>query len=218
MVSRPVALKQLSMIESFVVGRAPRLAAQGWSEEWQTLISIVLSARTRDDVTIRVCEGLFKKYKTANSLSRASLPALETSIHSVNFFRNKARSVSGCAKMLVEDFDGRVPHEFDKLLLLSGVGRKTANVFLSEMGVSAIGVDTHVFQIARFLGWSKSSTPEGVEKDLKALFLRKEWSRINESLVSFGQLHRSRKKWVEVLNTVKKCAPMKKLVFRSRNL
>lgn len=204
MMSRPLALKQLSMIESFVVGRAPRLAAQGWSEEWQTLISIVLSARTRDDVTIRVCEGLFKKYKTVRSLSKSSVKELEVVLHSVNFYRNKARSVSGCAKELVARFGGLVPHVFDELVSLPGVGRKTANVFLSEMGTPALGVDTHVFQIARFLGWSRGTTPERVEKELKKLFPRSSWSRVNEALVSFGQLHRSRKKWTEVLNEVKR--------------
>ena len=202
MFSRSLALKQLSYLDQLTSKIAPRLAAQGWGSDWKTVISILLSARTRDEVTIVVCERLFKKYSSLDSLASASLKDLEKDLGSINFFRNKAKSVFGCSKMLVKDFGGVVPRNFEKLLLLPGVGRKTANVFLSEFGSPAIGVDTHVFRLSKKLGWSKSNTAEGVENDLKLLFLKSDWSRINLVLVRFGKT--LRKNEDEIIARVKK--------------
>src|SRR3989338_3237764 len=202
MFSRSFVLKQLDYLDQLTGKIAPRLAAQGWCSDWKTIISILLSARTRDEVTIVVCEKLFQKYSSLDVLARVSLKQLEVDLKSINFFRNKAKSVFGCSRMLVKDFGGCVPRDFEKLLLLPGVGRKTANVFLSEFGSPAIGVDTHVFRISKKLGWSKSNTAEGVENDLKLLFLKSDWSRINLVLVRFGKT--LRKNEDEIIARVKK--------------
>ncbi|MBI4139839.1 endonuclease III [Candidatus Woesearchaeota archaeon] len=190
MVSRSVALKQLFLLRSSVVDPL-RLAADGWDSDWKTLIAILLSARTRDEITISVCNVLFFKYSSLLDLSKANVSVVESIVRRVNYYRTKARHVVDCSRGILHDFGGVVPQNFDSLTSLPGVGRKTANVFLSECGVPSIGVDTHVFRLSRKLGWSRGKTPVVVEGDLKKLFPRSAWSFVNESLVSFGRRYRS---------------------------
>ena len=95
--------------------------------------------------------------------------------------------------MLWEQHKGKPPHTIEQLIELPGVGRKTANVFLSEIGKEAIGVDTHVARISKKLGWTTNTDPKKVEEDLKALFPKEAWSRINLVLVRFGQNNRGKK-------------------------
>ena len=190
--NQALALKQLSQLKK--LSGSMRLAAEDWNEEWQTLVSTMLSARTRDEVTIVICEKLFKKYKTISVLSKASLKDIESIIRPVNFFRNKSKNVLACAKMLIKDFKGVVPHTIDELITLPGVGRKTANVFLSEQGKDAIGVDTHVSYISQKLGWTKNTDAHKIEMDLKTLFPKAKWSDVNVVCVHFGKTHMSRAK------------------------
>src|SRR3989344_4561783 len=105
--------------------------------------------------------------------------------------------------MLMKEYNGKVPLDFDKLVELSGVGRKTANVFLSEQGKDAIGVDTHINYISQKLGWTKNSKPEKIEEDLKKLFPKEYWSSLNPILVRFGQTNTNRKKKDEILEKIK---------------
>ncbi len=181
-----------------------RLAAESWNSEWKSLIAIILSARTRDEKTIEVCEKLFKKYSNVKSLSVANLSDVEKIIMPVNFYRNKARNIIKCSKMIVNNFNGKVPRDINQLLKLAGVGRKTANVFLSEYGKEAIGVDTHVAYISGRLKWTKHKDAHKIEKDLEKLFPRNKWSEINHNLVRFGKTYRSRKKKDEILDEIKK--------------
>jgi len=180
-----------------------RLAAEEWSKPWQTLISTQLSARTRDETTIRVSNVLFRKYKTAKSLGNASLGSIQKIIRPVNFFRNKSKNVKNCCKILAKEYKGNPPHDFDKLIKLPGVGRKTANVFLSEMGKQAIGVDTHLSYISQKLGWTKNKNPHKIEKDLEKLFPHNCWKRINPIVVRFGKTYTSRKKKNLLLERIK---------------
>lgn len=196
------ALKQLAEMKK--LGKSMRLAAEEWNQKWQTLISIMLSARTRDEVTIDVCNKLFKKYKTAKVLSHASLKDIEKAIYSVNFYRNKAKSVKNCTKMLAEKYHGQPPKTFDELITLPGVGRKTANVFLSEQGKDNIGVDTHVDYISHYLGWTKGKNQEQVEHDLERIFPKIMWKHVNPILVRFGKTHRSKKQKNELLDEIKR--------------
>ncbi|HME87568.1 MAG TPA: endonuclease III [Candidatus Nanoarchaeia archaeon] len=198
---RTKALKQLKLLSQ--QAGSPRLAAENWKHDYQTLIATLLSARTRDEVTIIVAEKLFSKYKTLDALSKASITDIQKIIGPVNFFRNKSKSVIGCAKKLVSDFNGKVPHNLDLLITIPGVGRKTANVFLSETGGDAIGVDTHVHYIANYLGWSKDKNPHKVESDLKKLFPKQKWSSVNEICVKFGKTHMSRIKKNKLLDLIK---------------
>ncbi|MBX4196298.1 endonuclease III [Candidatus Pacearchaeota archaeon] len=195
------ALKQLTEIKK--LGGDMRLAAEEWKSPWQTLIAIILSARTRDEVTIEVCKKLFAQYPDAKSLASASVSQIESMIKSVNFYRNKTKSIINCSRIIFQDYGGSVPHDFEKLIDLPGVGRKTANVFLAEFDHDAIGVDTHVSYISQKLGWVKSSHPHKIEQELKQLFPSSYWGKLNLYLVRFGKEYTSRKKKDELLEKIK---------------
>ena len=191
------AVKQLKEIERLVVefGEEPRLAAEGWGEDWQTLVAIILSAQTRDSKTVVVCGDLFRKYEKVGDLAGASLKDIEKVIGSVNFYKTKARNIRETARIIVSRGVRLQVSGFRKkedmvreLMRLPGVGRKTANVYLVAVhGVAAIGVDTHVGRIARKLGWTREKEPHKVERDLEGLFPRRHWNSINWVLVRFGQ-------------------------------
>ncbi len=189
---KTTAIRQLKAMEKGV--REMRLAAEGWKEEWMTLIAILMSARTRDETTVVVAEKLFARYKTVAALAKASAAEVAKIIRPVNFFQNKTKYVIACAQMLALNFAGAPPHNLSQLVLLPGVGRKTANVFLAEYGAPAIGVDTHVAYISHKLGWTKDKDPHKIEQDLRKLFPQKHWRGLNATLVRFGKTHMSRRK------------------------
>lgn len=196
------ALKQLKTLSKNV--KEMRLAAEDWKNDYEILISTILSARTRDEKTIPVAEKLFRKYYNPKRLANANIENVKSLIKPVNFYKTKAKNIINCAGMLVSEHDGKVPHNFNKLTELPGVGRKTANVFLAEQGEHALPVDTHVFYISRKLGWAKSNNPHKVEEELRNLFPKKYWSKINTVLVRFGKTHTSRKNKDKILNEIRK--------------
>ncbi len=200
--NQKIVLKQLSALSKDV--KNMRLAAESWKTPFQTLISTIMSARTRDEVTIIVAEKLFAKFPTAEKLAKTNSQQIQTLIKPVNFYKNKSKNIIACSKMLVNDFNGKVPNNMDELIKLPGVGRKTANVFLSEYGDQAIAVDTHCLYISNYLGWSKNKNPHKVEADLKKLFPKNYWNRVNPTLVRFGKTHTSRKQKNELLDKIKK--------------
>ncbi len=195
------AIKQLHEIAK--LGKDMRLAAE-WEKDWHILIATLLSARTRDEVTIVVAGNLFKKYSTLEKLSKAKISDLQKILKPVNFYKNKSKNILKCAKAIVKEHKGKVPRDFDRLVKLPGVGRKTANVFLAVDGKPAIGVDTHVNYISNKLGWTSSLKQEQVEKSLKKLFPKKYWRKINYILVCFGRTYTSRKEKNEILKQIKK--------------
>lgn len=195
------AIKQLHELEKR--GKKMRLAAEEWQTEFQTLVSIILSARTLDETTISVGKILFNKFPTPQKLALASVKEIEEIIFPINFYQNKSKYLINCAKRIVELHSGKVPHDFEKLIELPGVGRKTANVFLSAVGGDAIGVDTHVSYISQKLEWVKSDKPEKIEDELKKLFPKNYWSKINATLVHFGKTYVSRKIKDEILEEIK---------------
>lgn len=201
MVNSKTAIKQLNKLSK--LGDEMRLAAEKWKNNYQTLVAIILSARTRDEVTIEVCKKLFKEFPTANSLSKASTKEIEKIIRPVNFYRNKSKNISNCSKMLVKVYNSKVPEEIDELIKLPGVGRKTANVFLTEIGGLGIGIDTHVSYCSQKLGWTKNKSAHKIEEDLKELFPKKYWNKVNSNLVRFGKTHQSRKKKDEILEELR---------------
>ena len=196
------ALKQLKLLAKNP--KEMRLAAEEWKSPFQILISTALSARTRDETTIPVAETLFKKYPTSKKLSKAKLSEIQKIIRPVNFYKNKSKNIIECAIQIEKEFGGKVPMEIDELVKLRGVGRKTANVFLSEMGKPGIGVDTHVSYISQKLGWTKNKNQHKIEQDLKKLFPKKCWNKVNSTLVRFGKTHTSRKEKDKILNQIKK--------------
>ncbi|MEK6928272.1 MAG: endonuclease III [Nanoarchaeota archaeon] len=202
MISSQKALRQFHAIEK-LAGKL-RLAADEWDEDWKTLIATLMSARTTDAKTIPTAEGLFKKYNTLEKLSKASYDDIAKIIRSVNFYKNKTRYIMKLSKKLIEEYDGNVPHVFEELIELPGVGRKTANVFLAENGHGRIGVDTHVNWISKKMGWTKSDKQAEVERDLENLFPKKLWGKLNWVLVRFGQTYKSRKEKNRILDGIKK--------------
>lgn len=195
-------LKQLEELER-LGNKLIRLAAEEWDQHWKILISTIMSARTRDEVTIPVANKLFKRYSTVEKLAKAELNEIEKIIKPVNFYKNKSKNVLNCAQTLVKEHKGIIPLNFESLLKLPGVGRKTANVFLSEIGKAAIGIDTHVQYCSRKLGWTKNNMQEKIEEDLKLLFPEKLWKNLNPILVRFGKTYTSKKKKDELLEEIK---------------
>ena len=196
------AIKQLIKLKK--LSGKMKLAGENWRSEFQTLIATILSARSLDETTIKYASILFKKYPNAKKLSKARITNVQKIIKSINFYRNKSKSVINCSKKLISDFNSMVPHEIDKLTELPGVGRKTANVFLSEYGYNAIAVDTHLSYISHYLGWTKNKKPAIIEKDLEKLFPKNYWSKLNPITVKFGKKYTSRKEKNKLLDEIKR--------------
>ena len=201
------ALKQFKELEKHAGASKKagmKLAAESWTNDWQTIISILLSARTRDEVTIPTAEKLFKKYSSIVKLSKSNLKEIEKIIRPVNFYRNKSKNVLALAKQIKSNYNGKIPIDFEELIKLPGVGRKTANVFLSEKGKPEIGIDTHVAYISKKLGWTSGKTQEKIEIDLKSIFPKKYWVDVNSTLVRFGKTYTSRKEKNKLLEEIRK--------------
>jgi len=199
---KKVAIKELSLLKGHT--KNMRLAAEEWKNPWQTLIAIILSARTRDEKTIEIAKKLFEKYPNAGDLANADIDNVKKIIRPVNYYNNKSRHIIHCSKKIIEEYNGKVPHNENELLKLSGVGRKTMNVFLSEMGKDAIGVDTHVAYISQRFGWTANSNQEKIERDLKNLFPQRYWRSLNAALVRFGKSHISKKSQNKLIDEIKK--------------
>ncbi len=192
------AIKQLDYIKN-IATKEMRLAAQ-WPKDWQVLISTILSAQTKDETTIRVCEVLFKKYNSLAKLGNAQIKDIEKIIHSVNYHRNKAKNIILTAKILSKK---SIPEDVNSLIELPGVGRKTANVFLAEFHKkAAIGVDTHVAFVSQYLGWTNNKDPNKIEQDLEELFPRGYWNGLNDTIVRFGRSY-NRKEQMAILDKIK---------------
>lgn len=169
------------------LGEEPRPAVKH-EDPFRVLIGTVLSARTRDENTVKATKNLFSKYKTPEDILKADVVEIEKLIRPAGFYRVKARRIQSIAKKIVEDFDGKTPETLEELLTLPGVGRKTANcVLVYGYRREAIPVDVHVHRIANRLGWVKTRTPEQTEQALKKVLPRKFWSDINGLLVRYGQ-------------------------------
>jgi endonuclease-3 len=163
--------------------------ALDFSNPLQLLIATILSAQSTDRTVNSVTPALFKKYKTARHFADAPTAELETMIHSTGFFRNKAKSVQGACRLIVEKHKGQVPQTMDELLELPGVARKTANVVLGVAFEKAEGVvvDTHVQRLSRRLDFTREDRPEKIEEDLMRLFPRDRWIHLAHLLIHHGR-------------------------------
>jgi len=155
----------------------------------QILVATILSAQCTDERVNQVTPSLFRKYRTARDFASADQKILEGEIRSTGFFRNKAKSIIGASRKIVEDFDGVVPDNMEDLLTLPGVARKTANIVLSSAFKKAegIAVDTHVKRLSQRLGLSKENVPDKIEQDLMAIVPQKDWIDFNYMLVLHGR-------------------------------
>lgn len=156
---------------------------------WELLVATILSAQCTDARVNMVTPGLFRKFPTPAAFAGASLPAIEEEIRSTGFYRNKAKSISGAAKKVVAEFQGRVPDTMEQLLTLPGVARKTGNVVLGVAFHKAEGivVDTHVLRLSSRLGLSQSNDPRRVEEDLMRTIPRDHWISFSHELIHHGR-------------------------------
>lgn len=150
------------------------------------LISVLISSRTKDEVTHKASANLFNRADSAKKIVGLGEKRVAELIYPVGFYRQKAKNIIRICRQIQES--GQVPGDFEELTALPGVGRKTANLVLAlAFQQPAIAVDIHVFRISRRLGWAKADKPELVEAELKKTFPRSHWRRINQALVGFGQ-------------------------------
>jgi len=163
--------------------------ALDFSTPLEILVAIILSAQCTDERVNLVTAQLFKKYRKAEDYYRVPQEELEKDIHSTGFFRNKAKSIQGATRMIVERFGNSFPNTMETLLELPGVARKTANCVLGNaFGItSGVVVDTHVLRVSARLGLTKEKDPEKVERDLMALVPKERWIDFSHWIINHGR-------------------------------
>ena len=155
---------------------------------FELLIATILSAQATDVSVNAATPKLFKRYPTPQKMAKATAEDIEPLIRTIGLYRNKAKNILATARALVETFGGEVPNDFKAIQTLPGVGRKTANVVLSNAyGRPGIAVDTHVGRLARRLGFSKHDNPDKVEIDLENLFPIDDWIFLHHALILHGR-------------------------------
>ncbi len=182
------------MIETMNSVNPPRMTALKELHEAETsgpfsiLIGTILSARTKDENTAKVVKKLFSKYKSPQELAKAKIKNVEKIIKSIGFYHVKSKRIIDVASIISSEYKGKVPNDFEELLKLPGVGRKTANcVLVYAFDNPAIPVDTHVHRISNRLGLVQTKTPEETEFALMKKIPKKHWLEINDTFVMYGQ-------------------------------
>ncbi len=176
------------IIERLAVEHADAAIALTFASELELLVSVMLSAQTTDVNVNRVTATLFQKYHAPEDYLAVPQEELERDIFATGFYRQKARSLRGTMRMLIEDFDGQVPRTLAELTRLPGVARKTANVVAAELGnAQGIVVDTHVRRLSQRLGLTKEEDPVKIERDLMKLVPRLDWARFPHLLIWHGR-------------------------------
>ncbi len=182
------------MIETMNSVGPPRMTALNELHEAETegpfsiLIGTILSARTKDENTTKVVKKLFSRYKTPKALANAKVRDVEKLIKSIGFYHVKTKRIIQVAGIIDSQYKGKVPENFEKLLELPGVGRKTANcVLVYAFDTPAIPVDTHVHRISNRLGLVDTKMPEETEMELRKKIPKKYWLQINDTFVMYGQ-------------------------------
>jgi endonuclease-3 len=154
----------------------------------ELLVATVLSAQCTDERVNRVTEYLFKKYRSARDYAQVDQAELEEDIRPTGFFRNKAKSIKAFCSTLAGKFSGEVPNNLEDLISLPGIGRKTANLVLSEaFGIPGIVVDTHVLRLSKLIGLSRNTDPTKVEFDLMEIVPREKWGLFSNLLILHGR-------------------------------
>lgn len=178
--------KGLRKFETPVINRAKRDIDD---TPFNTLISCVLSLRTKDNVTEQASLRLLKKYNTPEKILTLSEKRISELIYPVGFYKTKAKRLKEISKTLIDDYSSKVPEDFDELLKLKGVGRKTANIVMvyGHKKTGYLPIDTHCHKIPNRLGWIKTKTPEETEVALRKILPEKYWDDFNDLFVTFGQ-------------------------------
>ena len=176
------------IIERLAIEHQDAAIALAFRSPLELLVSVMLSAQTTDVNVNRVTATLFEKYHAPEDYLAVAPEELERDIYATGFFRQKAKSLRGTMKMLIEEYDGEVPRTIDELVRLPGVARKTANVVAAELGnPQGIVVDTHVRRLSQRLGLTKQEDPVKIERDLMRLVPREEWGLFPHLLIWHGR-------------------------------
>jgi endonuclease-3 len=156
---------------------------------FELIVAVVLSAQTTDVNVNKATPKLFAKFPDAASLAAVEPADVEPFVATLGFYRSKAKSIVGLARMLVRDHRGQVPRTMDELVKLPGVGRKTANVVLGDVWniPEGVVVDTHVMRISQRLGWTKATEPDKIERDLGTILPRDRWAIAGHILIFHGR-------------------------------
>lgn len=184
-VTKKIKEQQLKILATVYHDAKPALI---FNSPFELLVAVILSAQCTDKRVNVVTARLFKKANTPEKIVVMGVEQLETEIRDCGLFRNKAKNIVAAAMMLLHDYQGNVPDDFELLQKLPGVGRKTANVVMSVgFNHPAIAVDTHVFRVANRLGLAKGKTPLEVEKGLMAVIPKDNWSSAHHWLIWHGR-------------------------------
>ena len=177
-----------AVIDRLVVEHTDAQIALRFRGPLELLVSVMLSAQTTDVNVNRVTERLFRKYRRPEDYLAVPVEELERDIFQTGFYRQKAKALRGTMAILIDEHGGEVPDEFEALLRLPGVARKTANVVSAERGNPAgIVVDTHVRRLSQRLGFTKEEDPVKIERDLMRLVPRGDWARFPHLLIWHGR-------------------------------
>ena len=184
----PKKLRIRPIIERLAVEHEDATIALTFRSDLELLVSVMLSAQTTDVNVNRVTSTLFEKYRRPEDYLAVTQEELERDIYATGFFRQKARSLRGTMRILLEDFDGVVPRTLPELMRLPGVARKTANVVAAELGSpQGVVVDTHVRRLSQRLGFTRQEDPVKIERDLIRLVPREDWARFPHLLIWHGR-------------------------------
>jgi endonuclease-3 len=184
----PKRLRIRLIIERLAAAHPDATIALESRSDLELLVAVMLSAQTTDVNVNRVTEKLFQKYRKPEDYLAVPPEELERDIFATGFFRQKAKSLRGTMKMLLEEYDGQVPRQLEELVRLPGVARKTANVVAAELGTpQGIVVDTHVRRLSQRLGLTRQEDPVKIEGDLIRLVPREDWGRFPHLLIWHGR-------------------------------
>jgi endonuclease-3 len=176
------------VIERLAAEHADAAIALRFRNPLELLVSVMLSAQTTDVNVNKVTPKLFEKYRRPEDYLAVPQEELERDIYATGFYRQKAKSLRGTMRMLLEDFDGEVPRRLEELIRLPGVARKTANVVSSELGEpQGVVVDTHVRRLSQRLGFTLQEDPVKIERDLVRLVPRVDWGRFPHLMIWHGR-------------------------------
>ena len=188
MVSKKKAAEMIDVMEELFPDAHCEL---NFTNEFELVLAVLLSAQTTDKSVNKLTAQLFQKYKTPEDYLEVTLEELEQDLRTIGLYRSKAKNIQALCRLLIEEYQGVVPHIFEELVKLPGVGRKTANVVLSVgFNVPRIAVDTHVERVSKRLGFAKADdTVLEVEHKLMKLIKEDRWSKSHHLMIFFGRYH-----------------------------
>ena len=179
----------LKIVENLKIAYPDATCSLDFSTPFELVVAVMLSAQCTDERVNKTTPALFARCKAIQDFVDIDINELEDIIHPCGFYKNKAKNIKLCAKQVLENFNGVVPHTMEELISLAGVGRKSANVVMLEaFGIAeGIAVDTHAKRISNLIGLSNKKEPEKIEQDLLKTFPKEYWKDLNHLLVWHGR-------------------------------